>query len=197
MTDKYTLRDLMVYILLGFTALFFCFLRFPFEVMNTISDSKDYSDLTILLLIPFCYLIGHLVMSLDDIVFNGFLARFFPKDNPLKNKCWKFYNFVFFGYRNIGIRNKEKISNQEFLKACDKLILEGKYEKAEYYQIMSDLFKGIVFIIILSFVVDAYYHKLELWKFFILVPIWYRARVFSAYYVRMIIRNINILHPTP
>lgn len=190
MTEKFTLRDILVYTLLGLILLFFCYLYFPFEIINTISDSKDYSDLTVLLLIPCSYLLGHVLMSLDDLIFNGILLRFFPKDNPLKNKFWKFYNFLFFGYRNIGIRNKEKITNEIFLKTCDKLISENKYEKAEYYQVMSDLFKGIVLIVFSSIAVDLFYIKLELWKFILLLLVWYRAKMFSAYYVRMIKRNI-------
>jgi hypothetical protein len=116
--------------------------------------------------------------------------RFFPKDNPLKNKFWKFYNFLFFGYRNIGYRNKEVITNEIFLKTCDKLIDNNKYEKAEYYQVMSDLFKGIFLIIFFSIVFDSLYWSFQSWKFVLILLIWYRAKMFSAYYVRMIKRNI-------
>jgi hypothetical protein len=118
--------------------LFFIYLHFPFEIICIVTDSKEYSDLTILLLIPFAYLLGYLLMSLDDIIFDGILLRFFPKDNPLKNKFWKLHNCLFFGYRNIGIRNKENIDNEEFLKTCDKLISEKNYDKADYYQVMSE-----------------------------------------------------------
>lgn len=191
MTEKFTLRDILVYTLLGLFFLFFCFLHYPLEIINLISNSKDYSDLTVLLLIPFSYLIGHLLMSVDDIIFNGLLLRFFPKENPIKNKYWKFYNNLFFGYRNIGIRNKEKIKNKKFLKTCDKLISENKYEKAEYYQVMSDLFKGIFLIVIISIIFDFLHLRLELWKLILLFLVWYRSKMFSSYYVRMIKRNIK------
>lgn len=190
MTEKFTLRDILVYTLLGLIVLFFSYLYYPFEIGSIIKDSKDYSDLTVLLLIPISYLIGHILMSLDDVIFNGILVRFFPKEKPLKNKYWKFYNFLFFGYRNIGIRNKEEITNETFLKTCDKLITENKYEKAEYYQVMSDLFKGIVLIIFISIVFDIYLWRFEFWKLILIFLIWYRAKMFSAYYVRMIKRNI-------
>jgi F0F1-type ATP synthase assembly protein I len=189
MTEKFTLRDILVYTLLGLIVLFFSYLHHPFEISSTVKDLKDYSDLTVLLLVPFSYLLGHILMSLDDIIFNGVLLRFFPEDNPLKNGYWKFYNFLFFGYRNIGIRNKEKITNKEFLETCDKLIAENKYEKAEYYQVMSDLFKGIFLIIFLSIVIDTCNRSFELWKFILIFLIWYRAKMFSAYYVRMVKRN--------
>lgn len=191
MTEKFTLRDILVYTLLGLFFLFFCFLHYPLEIINLISNSKDYSDLTVLLLIPFSYLIGHLLMSVDDIIFNGLLLRFFPKENPIKNKYWKFYNNLFFGYRNIGIRNKEKIKNKKFLKTCDKLISENKYEKAEYYQVMSDLFKEIFLIVIISIIFDFLHLRLELWKLILLFLVWYRSKMFSSYYVRMIKRNIK------
>lgn len=190
MTEKFTLRDIFVYTLLGLIVLFFTYLYYLFEISSIVEDSKDYSDLTVLLLIPISYLIGHILMSLDDVVFNGILVRFFPKENSLKNKYWKFYNFLFFGYRNIGIRNKEKITNETFLKTCDKLITENKYEKAEYYQVMSDLFKGIVLIIFISIVFDIYLWRFEFYKIILIFLIWYRAKMFSAYYVRMVKRNI-------
>lgn len=190
MTEKFTLRDILVYTLLGLIFLFFTYLYFPFEIKSTITDSKDYSDLTILLLIPFSYLLGHLLMSLDDLIFSGILLKFLPKDNPLKSKRWGVYNFLFFGYRNIGIRNKEKIKHETFLKTCDKLISENKYDKAEYYQVMSDLFKGVFLIVLISIIIDVFYWQFEFWKFLLIILVWYRAKMFSAYYVRMIKRNI-------
>lgn len=129
-------------------------------------------------------------MSFDDIIFNNLLLRFFPKENPLRSWGWKYYNFMFFGYRNIGIRHAENMSNHEFLTTCDKLLNTKVYEKAEYYQVMSDLFKGVVFIITISVVVDLYYSDFQFWKLALLLPIWYRARVFSSYYVRMVKRGI-------
>lgn len=79
MTEKFTLRDILVYTLLGLIVLFFTYLYYPFEIGSIIKDSKDYSDLTVLLLIPISYLIGHILMSLDDVIFNGILVRFFQK----------------------------------------------------------------------------------------------------------------------
>lgn len=189
MTEKFTLRDILVYTLLGIIVLIFTYFYYPSEIDSIIEYSKEYSDLTVLLLIPISYLIGHVLMSIDDLIFNGILLRFFPKNTPLKNKFWKLYNNLFFGYRNIGIRIKEGISNNEFLRACDKLIAENKYQKAEYYQVMSDLFKGVFLVIFLSIVFDIYLCHFELWKLLLIFPIWYRAKMFSAYYVRMVKRN--------
>lgn len=191
MTEKFTIRDIFVYTLLGFIVLFFGYLHYPFEISSLIYKSKDFSNLTILLIIPTSYLIGHILMSLDDFVFNGILNRFYPKtkNNPLKNRGWRYYNNLFFGYRNIGIRRKEEIEDEIFLKTCDKLIMENKYEKAEYYQVMSDLFKGFFLIIFLSIIFDIYHYEFNLWKYILIILIWYRAKSFSAYYVRMVRRN--------
>ncbi len=188
MTDKFTLRDILVYTLLGLIVLFFLYLHFPCEIIHVIKSSKDYSDLTVLLLIPISYLIGHILMSIDDLIFNALLYKLFPENNPLKNKFWKSYNFLFFGYRNIGFRNEENLTEEEFLKACDKLIIDGNYEKADYYQVVSDLFKGLFFIVFISVIYDLSHCCFELWKLILIIPIWYRARMFSAYYVRMVKR---------
>lgn len=187
MIDKFTIRDVFVYTLLGLVGFFFYYLHNPCNVVNILSVSKGFSDLTILLIIPISYILGHLIMSIDDFVFNGVLVRFMPKENPIKG-CWKVYNFIFFGYRNIGVRNKELISNEDFLKRCDSLIKGGVYDKAEYYQVMSDLFKGCLLIIIFSMILDAIDLKIEIWKLIILFLIWFRAKTFSSYYVRMVKR---------
>jgi hypothetical protein len=69
MTEKFTLRDILVYALLGLIVLFFSYLYYPCEITCIVKDSKDYSDLIVLLLIPLSYLIGHILMSLDDLIF--------------------------------------------------------------------------------------------------------------------------------
>ncbi len=188
MTEKFTVRDILVYTLLGLTVLFFVYLHFPCEIKAIIKSSKDYSSLIVILLFPASYIFGHILMSVDDLIFNVFLNRLFPKNNPLKNNFWKLYNLIFFGYRNIGIRNEENMNNDEFLNACDKLIAKKNYEKAEYYQIMSDLFKGLFLIIFLSVIFDLFHCSFVLWKLILIFPIWYRARIFSSYYVRMVKR---------
>jgi hypothetical protein len=191
MTEKFTLRDILVYTLLGLIVILFTYLRYPIEISSIVKDSKDYSDLTVLLLIPFSYLIGHLLMSVDDVIFNGILLRFFPKEKPLEKKGWKIFNFIFFSYRNIGLRNSIGLTNDQFLSACDKLIEQKNYEKPEYYQVMSDLFKGIFLIIVLSILLDICYKDVVFWKFIVALLMWYRARMFSAYYIKMVNRSIT------
>lgn len=189
MTDKFTIRDMLVYTFLGFTAIIFYSLYDEKFILNIIVNLKDYTNLSILLLIPIFYLIGHIIMSVDDFIFNCILKKLYPKNECLS----KYYNLVFFGFRNIGLRNQFKINDNDFFKACDKLVANDKdlYAKAEYYQVMSDLFKGILLIIFISCILDITDEKFEFWKYILFILLWYRARSFSSYYVRIIKRNIE------
>ena len=191
MTDKFTIRDMLVYTFLGFTVCLFYYFHDKLFVTDLIVKTKDYSSLSLLLIIPIFYFIGHILMSIDDFIFNGVLLKFYPK--KFKNTgFWKYYNLVFFGFRNIGLRRQFNISDEDFFKTTDKLINNNKeiYLKAEYYQVMSDLFKGVLLVIVISCFIDFYNHDIESWKLILIIFIWYRARSFSSYYVRMIRRNI-------
>lgn len=191
MTDKFTIRDMLVYTFLGFTVCLFYYFHNKSFITDLIIKSKDYSSLSLLLIIPLFYFIGHILMSIDDFIFNGVLLKFYPK--KFKNKgFWKYYNLAFFGFRNIGLRRQFNITDEDFFKTTDKLLNENKeiYLKAEYYQVLSDLFKGVLLIIIISCLVDFYNYNIEYWKLILIILIWYRARSFSSYYIRMIRRSI-------
>lgn len=191
MTDKFTIRDILVYTFLGFTAVFFYYLHDKCFIVNIIEKSKDYSSLWVVIIIPIFYLLGHAIMSFDDFIFNAILKRFLP-DSLGNSKLIKYYNLIFFGCRNIGLRRQFNISDIVFFDTCDKIISSNKdlYLKAEYYQVMSDLFKGIFLIIFASIVLDCINYIFVYWKIILLCMIWYRARSFSSYYVRIIKRNI-------
>jgi hypothetical protein len=191
MTDKFTLRDIVVYTLLGIVVLYFFDFYFSSE-NNLILKRFNYeSNKIFILLFPISYLIGHILMGIDDLIFNGILLRFFPKEKPLKNKFWQAYNFLFFGYRNIGIRHNLQIDNNSYFKTCDKLISENKYYKIEYYQIISDLFKGFFLVLISSVFYDIYMGNFIFWKLGLVLIVWYRARMFSTYLVKMVKRNMS------
>ncbi len=156
MTDKFTIRDILAYTILGLVGLSFLYLHCPNPIIKIIISGKDYSDLVVLLIIPISYLAGHLIMSVDDIIFNGILYKVMPKDITKIKGCWKFYNFLFFGYRNMGLRNVEKIKSDIFIRTCDKLRKENAFGNAEYFQVMSDLFKGVFLVIFTSIMVDLW-----------------------------------------
>ncbi|WP_294288654.1 hypothetical protein [uncultured Chryseobacterium sp.] len=191
MTDKFTIRDILVYTFLGFTATLFYYSYDNYFILNLIKKSKDYSSLNIFWIIPSFYLIGHIIMSIDDFVFNYILLKIGRYSNG--NRFWKFYNFILFGFRNIGLRKEFNINDIDFFKTCDKLISDKKeiHAKAEYYQVMSDLFKGIFLIIFTSFVFDILHNnEIIYWKLILSILIWFRARSFSSYYIKIIKRNL-------
>ncbi len=196
MADRFTLRDILVYTIVGLFAILVFYVHFSSEVEWLISETKDYSDLRILILIPLCYLLGHLVMGVDDLIFNNILSRLFSffkrKVNP-RNYLLRFFNFIFFGYRNSGIKSSENIKDQSFLNTCDALIKNGNYEKAEYYQSVGDLFKGILLIVVVSILFRIIRCENFFIELFISIVTWYRARAFSTYYVRFIKREIDRL----
>lgn len=191
MTDKFTIRDILSYTMLGLIGLIFLYLHKPTQFEEWICKAKDYSDLVILLIVPLSYIIGHLIMSIDDVIFNGILLRLMPNRDFMHKKKWQLYNFVFFGYRNIGIRNRQSISNEDFFKTCDKLRSEDNFSNAEYFQVMSDLFKGILLVILFSIIIDIFEGCFVWWKLLFAFLTWYRAKSFSAYFVAVIKRRLT------
>ena len=190
MTSKFTIRDFLVYSFVGLSAGILIYIHETEKAKEFIKSLYAFSSFAVLIFVPISYLIGHLIMGIDDIIFNRILT--FPIRNVNKkksNKAWKVYNFVLFGYRNQGLKWSEHISKSDFLKKCDKLIEKGLYEKAEYYQVLSDLFKGIVLCLITSTIYRITKCEINYWELLALFIFWYRARMFSSYYVRIVKRS--------
>ena len=98
------------------------------SLKSVILETKDYSDLTVLILIPICYLIGHLVMGIDDMIFNWLLYWPLRKVNfQNTSKLIKVYNFILFGNRNLGVRNSQNIDEEKFNETCRKLYFINLY----------------------------------------------------------------------
>jgi len=128
MTEKFTLRDILVYSIIGLTAMITFFLYDLESLKSVILETKDYSDLTVLILIPICYLIGHLVMGIDDMIFNWLLYWPLRKVNfQNTSKLIKVYNFILFGNRNLGVRNSQNIDEEKFNETCRKLYFINLY----------------------------------------------------------------------
>src|SRR5690606_6281746 len=158
MTDKFTIRDFLVYSLVGLTASIIFYTYEPALVKSALKGLKDFSDFATIIFVPVFYFIGHLVMGVDDILLNNILYRPIKKRKIKEsNWFWKAYIYLLFGYRNQGLKKSNEIEDYEFLKICDKLIADNKYEKAEYYQVMSDLFKG-VFICLITSIIYRLFH---------------------------------------
>jgi hypothetical protein len=192
MTDKFTIRDFLVYSLVGLTATLIFYTHEPCKVTTMLNNLIAFSDFAIIIFVPIFYLIGHVIMGIDDIIFNNILYRPIRKKYLKKsNWFWKVYTYLLFGYRNQGLKMSNQISEDDFLITCDKLIGENIYQKAEYYQVMSDLFKGVFLCLIASIIYRLFNCNYSLWELSLTAIIWYRARVFSSYYVRLIKRNIK------
>lgn len=190
MTDKFTLRDFLVYSLVGLTATLIFYTYEPTLVNSTLKGLKDFSDFATIIFVPVFYLIGHLIMGVDDIILNNLLYRPIKKKN-IKDSCWfwKGYIYLFFGYRNQGLKKSNEIDDDDFLKTCDRLLAENHYDKAEYYQVMSDLFKGVFICLVTSIIYRLFHCNYNLWEIGLTAIVWYRARAFSSYYVRFIKRK--------
>jgi len=190
MTNKFTIRDFLVYAFVGLTAGILIYTHETEKANEFIKSIYKFSSFATIIFVPIFYLCGHLIMGIDDLIFNRLLTLPIGKtEHKNANRFWKIYNFVFFGYRNQGIKWTEEIENTEFLKKCDLLIKENRYVKAEYHQIMSDLFKGIFLCLLTSILFGLINCEINYWEIGILFVVWYRARMFSAYYVRMVKRS--------
>lgn len=192
MTSKFTIRDFLVYSFVGLTAALLVYINETEKAKELIKSLNAFSSFAVLIFVPISYLIGHLIMGIDDILFNRILS--FPirnVNNEEANIAWKIYNFLFFGYRNQGLKWTEQISKSDFLELCDRLIEKKLYEKAEYYQAISDMFKGIFLCLIVSIIYRMSKCELNYCEIGILLVVWYRARMFSSYYVRRVKRSQN------
>ncbi|MCD8413712.1 hypothetical protein [Tenacibaculum finnmarkense] len=190
MTNKFTIRDFLVYAFVGLSAGILIFIHESEKANEFIKSIYKFSSFTTIIFVPIFYLLGHLIMGIDDLIFNKLLNLAIGKTEYKKaNWICKTYNFIFFGYRNQGIKWTEEIGNKEFLEKCDYLIKENRYAKAEYYQVMSDLFKGIFLCLLISIIFGLINCEINYWEIGILFIVWYRARIFSAYYVRMVKRS--------
>lgn len=190
MTDKFTIRDFLVYSLVGLTGSLIFYTYEPCWVNSTLKALTDFSDFATIIFVPMFYLIGHIIMGIDDLIFNNILYRPIRNiDIKSSNWFWKGYTYVIFGFRNQGLKKTNGISEDDFLKTCDKLIGENLYNKAEYYQVMSDLFKGVFLCLITSTIYRLLNLDFNLWELGLILIVWYRARIFSSYYVRLIVRN--------
>ncbi|WP_157491622.1 hypothetical protein [Flammeovirga sp. SJP92] len=210
MTNQFTLRDILVYTLTGLFFSFLIVINLP-DLLKVIPLDKNNNTVVVLLIVPLFYLLGHFIMGIDELLLN----RLLPKVYTYKKKA-KIFTKIFYGYRNNSLKVENEISESDFLKKCDSLIKESNYDKAEYYQAMSDLFKGLVMSIYLigfltiilkifsetclrSIISEDFTFNLKYWillleglMFFIFL---YRARMFSAYYVRHVLRLSESLRP--
>ena len=220
MSDKYTIRDFLVYFITGLFLLVTLLYRFGTSLLGffgiTITDIKDNYALTIFLLVPGLYILGHLVHAIDLLFLKSGKCLWKLKVKySLKPKkfimFWilNFFNFVFNGNRVTGILNAKPISTsgkaaingnsvtdvlkakkkirEQFWKRVHELRYKGK-DNLEYWYLMSDLFKGLTLICIAWTI--SYSYELDIVNIIMYatfaILFWYRARYMAKTFVSTI-----------
>lgn len=186
MSDKFTLRDFLVYFTTGtMTIVSFCIIFFN-ETLREITDFfekysfiNDFSGLLIILAVPVIYFIGHIILGLDYLSLIAYKS-IHRKLTTCRWRKWKIVEQIreflhFIMYKNkitnsiIQINKKNKIweSNEDFWIDCAKLQTEGKYKPAEYWHTLNDLFKGLCIIFLFSSIIAFKIHKTWIGWFFL------------------------------
>jgi hypothetical protein len=205
MQDKYTIRDFLVYFLTGLFLLLTLLNKFNHSLLDyftiTKTDIKDNSAVTIFLLIPGLYILGHTVHGLDLATFKfGRLLWDFKVKHESKLKkfkvLWLFnrVNILVNGNKVTGILNSKNIKSKIFWKKATRIQYEGKFDKLEYWLLMNDLFKGLS-LISLGWTL-FYSFKFSTIEFFfycsLTVLFWYRARHFATNFVTTVNHTFDI-----
>lgn len=196
MTDKYTIRDFLVYFLTGLYLLVTFFYKFDNSMLDyfriTKADIKDNSALTIFLLLPGLYILGHIVHGIDLFIFK--IGRFiWDIKNKQATKLKKFMvlwffntlNFVINGNRVTGILNRRPQNTHDFWQKANELQYLSKFDKSEYWNLMNDLFKGLT-LVSLGWAIFYYnqHDKLNtIISSTLTVIFWYRARHMATNFV--------------
>lgn len=199
MTDKYTLRDFLVYFLTGFFMLLTLINEYEnalFVFFNiNLSFIEKNSVITIFLLVPGLYLLGQIIHGIDLLIFKiGRLVSDSINKYTDKHKrlmfLWffKIVNFLINGNRVIGILEQNKLNIHDFWKKAAKLQSVDKYSKSEYWYLTNNLFTGLSLIIfgwLIYFIFDKDIDLIVI-SLFLLIICWYRARHFATGYVTTI-----------
>ncbi len=209
MQDKYTIRDFLVYFITGLYLLLTTLYCYKGALLNFLSISpsnvKDYSAIIIFFMLPGLYILGHAVHGVDLIIFKigNFLLDFKKKHvQTLSKYCLlKIIHFlcvVVTGNRIAGILNSKNITSHIFWKMLSRLQYEGKSEKAEYWVLMADLFKGLTQI---SFWWSIYYLKSSKAEFTISIVLtvlfWFRGRHMATNFVSTVNNTYEVRNEQP
>lgn len=147
MSDKFTIRDFLVYFITGIFLLLSLLFEFKNSLFNffmiEIDKAKEFSTLYIFLLIPGLYLAGHIVQGVDYFIFK---LSFFLSDKCLGEGPKGPIVAIFLRHRIKYQLKKRNIEEERFWEACSYLIIVGKYDKVDYWNLMHTLFEGLLVI---------------------------------------------------
>ena len=197
MNDKLTYRDLIVYTFNGLIGLTLIAVIYREQLKQYIFHEDIHNEgLLLFLIIPICYLIGHVILSIDNLIFMKLFSKK-ARQRLRNNKRFRWLHNLLFGNRIVGIRDiKWTDTDGDFNEIRAKIKNAEKLEQAERYYVLSDSFKGLVivefFVITISFFRnDWYYLGLSI---FLLIIFYLRARKYSNEYIIEIKRQKKVLN---
>ncbi|MEO5776581.1 MAG: hypothetical protein ABIQ27_06730 [Flavobacterium sp.] len=192
MNDKLTYRDLIVYTFNGLIGLVLISLVFREDLKRFLFAEDIHNEgLLLFLSIPICYIIGHVILSIDNLIFMNLFSKKF-RQKLSKSKKFKWIHILIFGDRIVGVRDiKWAKTDGDFNEICVKIRNAGKIEHADRYYVLSDSFKGLVIIeliiiLLTIYKLDWYYLVISI---FLLLIFYLRAKKYSNEYVNEIKRQ--------
>lgn len=212
MSDKFTLRDFLVYFTTGTLALLSVGFLFFNEILTFITNffekykfMTDFSGLLIVLAVPLIYFIGHLIHGFDFLLLKTykFIHKKLNNWNLRKYKIieWIRHILYFFMYKykvvnSIIQENKYNMtwnSVEEFWMDCAKLQKVDKFASSEYWYTLNDLFKGLYITFLFSSIIAYVRCKIELGLIFtgLFLISHFRAVQFAEYFVKTVKRFIK------
>jgi hypothetical protein len=197
MNEKLTYRDIVVYTFNGLIGLALISIVYRKELFKYIFlEDIHNEEFLLLLLIPICYLLGHVILSIDNLIFMKILNKNIRR-KLLKSKYFKWLHTILFGHRIVGIRDiKWSEIEGNFSITCTKIRNCGKIELADRYYVLSDSFKGLIIIELVIIVLTI--NKLDYCYFgisiFLLIIFYLRTKKYSNEYVNEIKRQRNALN---
>lgn len=190
MTDKFNVRDIIVYTLSGIIFSTLPIYLFDDSVANFVSCNiakiKDVSFIISLLLIPFFYIFGHLFHGIDLLIFYIF------KDlHSYKNIFLRFFYQLFFGHRISYRIKKSGIKDDKFWTDVTYLQIKGLNYPPEYWYRMNDLFKGVYlfFSCLLVVSLSKCDYLVGLFSFIAAFISWFKAKMYATYFIKGVKRT--------
>ena len=199
MSEKLTYRDILVYTLNGMISIVLIGFVYRENIYNYFFNEEIFnSEFIFFMLIPISYLIGHLILSIDNLIFMRFLNKGF-REKLINSKCklQKFIHNLIFGYRIVGAKDRKwQKQYGEFELICAILKNKEKYTQAERFFILSDSFKGLI---IIEFIIIILTLQKSDWTYLIVSLIvlflfYLRAREYSNKYINEIIRQARLIN---
>lgn len=212
MSDRFTLRDFLVYFTTGAMTVVSIDVIFYNKILQeaTVFFCKynfinEFSGLFIVLAVPLIYFIGHLVHGLD------FFSLKTYKCIHKKLTDWKWRRFMiiewirqvlhFFMYKNRVInsviqenkRTKTWNTDEDFWIDCAKLQKDGKFGPAEYWYTLNDLLKGLYTTFLFSSIIAFIACKTGLGVTFVVLFLicHFRAIQFADFFVQTVKRLVQ------